>query len=57
MYAHIRKVTDLPQQFLRELETFFVNYHKLEGKRYKLLACKGNAEAMKMIKQAEKAAR
>ncbi len=57
MYAHIRKVGDLPKHFLRELETFFVNCHTLEGKRYELLACKGTAEAMRLIKQAEKAAR
>ncbi len=57
MYAHIRKVTDLPRQFLRELETFFVNYHNLEGKRYELIGCKGKDEAMRLIGQAEKAAR
>jgi inorganic pyrophosphatase len=52
MYAHIRKITDLPRQFLRELETFFVNYHELEGKQYKLLGCKGQDVAMRLIKQA-----
>ncbi len=57
MYANIRKVTDLPKPFLRELEMFFVNYHKLEGKRYELLACKGKAEAMRLIQQAERATR
>jgi len=56
MYANIRKVTDLPKNFLQELETFFVNYHELEGKRYKLLACKGRAAATRLIKQAQKAA-
>lgn len=55
LYAHIKKVTDLPKQFLRELETFFVNYHKLEGKEYKLLACKGAGEALTLVQQARKA--
>jgi inorganic pyrophosphatase len=56
MYANIRKLNDLPEQFVHELEGFFVNYHKLEGKEYKLLGCKGIAEAETLIKKAQKAA-
>ncbi|MGI8773145.1 MAG: inorganic diphosphatase [Acidobacteriaceae bacterium] len=56
MYVNIKKIKDLPAQFLRELEDFFVNYHKLEGKEYKLLGCKGSKEAMRLIKEAQKAA-
>ena len=56
MYRNINKLKDLPEQFLRELENFFVNYHKLEGKQYKLLGCKGVKTALRLIKQAKKAA-
>jgi inorganic pyrophosphatase len=56
IYAMVRKLSDLPQQFLRELEDFFVNYHQLQGKEYKLLGCKGIAEAETLIKKAKKAA-
>jgi inorganic pyrophosphatase len=56
MYANIRKLKDLPDQFLRELQEFFVNYHRLEGKEYKLLGCKGSDAAMTLIKKAQKAA-
>jgi inorganic pyrophosphatase len=56
MYANIKKLEDLPRQFVRELESFFVNYHQLEGKQYKLLGCKDADEAMRLIKQAQKAA-
>src|SRR6201986_2765551 len=38
-YANIKKLEDLPRHFVKELEDFFVNYHQLEGKRYKLLGC------------------
>jgi len=34
MYTSIRRLKDLPTQFLHELEDFFVNYHDLEGKKY-----------------------
>src|ERR1700674_105598 len=56
MYANIRKLKDLPKQFVKELEDFFVNYHQLEGKKYKLLGCKDTPEALRLIKQAQKAA-
>jgi inorganic pyrophosphatase len=56
MYANIRKLKDLPGKFLRELEDFFVNYHNLEGKQYKLLGCKSTQVALRMIEQARKAA-
>ena len=57
MYANIRRLKDLPDKFLHELQDFFVNYHNLEGKKYKLLGCRGAEAAMSLIKEAQKAAR
>jgi inorganic pyrophosphatase len=56
MYANIRKLKDLPQQSLQELQEFFVNYHRLQGKQYKLLGCRGIDAAMSLIRKAQKAA-
>src|ERR1700684_2794972 len=56
MYANIRKLKDLPAKWLTELQDFFVNYHNLEGKKYKLLGCKGEDAALRLIKKAQKAA-
>ena len=33
----------------------FVNYHNLEGKKYRLLACKGKDTACRLIKEAKRA--
>jgi inorganic pyrophosphatase len=55
-YADIKKIDDLPGQFLHELEQFFVNYHKQEGKEYRLLGCKGASAARKLIDVARRAA-
>jgi inorganic pyrophosphatase len=52
----VKEIEDLPGRFLRELQDFFVNYHKLEGKKYKLLGCKGAQAAMGLIQKAMKAA-
>jgi inorganic pyrophosphatase len=54
-YANIRKLNDLPGKWVQELEDFFVNYHSLEGKKYRLLGCKGADAALRLIKQAQKA--
>src|SRR5246127_1142876 len=56
LYANIRRPQDLPKQILRELEDFFVNYHRLEGKEYKLLGCKERSTAFRMIQKAQNAA-
>jgi len=55
MYANIKKLKDLPKKTIRELQDFFVNYHRLEGKEYKLLGYKGKSAAMTLIKKAQKA--
>jgi inorganic pyrophosphatase len=56
MYAGLNKLKDLPDQALRELEEFFVNYHRLQGKEYKLLACRGPKRALELIDEARKKA-
>jgi inorganic pyrophosphatase len=56
MYANIRKLQDLPSKWVTELQDFFVNYHSLEGKKHRLLGCKGAEAALRLIKSAQKAA-
>lgn len=56
MYANLRQLKDLPGKWLKELEDFFVNYHSLEGKKYRLLGCKGAEAAFRLIEKARKAA-
>lgn len=56
LYANIKRWQDLPKTFMKELEEFFVNYHRLQGKRYRLLGCKDNVEAEHLIRQARRAA-
>jgi inorganic pyrophosphatase len=55
-YQNVRKLSDLPPHFLRELEDFFVNYHSLEGKKYTLLGCRDAGEARRLIRKAQWAA-
>lgn len=49
-WADIKTVSDLGKQFVRELEEFFVDYHKLSGEQYRVLALRGPAQARKLVK-------
>ena len=55
-YKDWKKLKDLPDQFITELEAFFVNYHGLEGKKYKLLGCKEAKTALDLVKKSQRAA-
>ena len=56
MYANIRTLKDLPAKWVDEVQDFFVNYHGLEGKKYKILGRRGHEVARRLIKDAQKAA-
>jgi inorganic pyrophosphatase len=43
-WADIKSIRDLGKRFVRELEEFFVDYHKLSGEQYRVLALKGRAQ-------------
>ena len=49
-WADIKTIDDLGKEFEKELEEFFVNYHKLSGKEYRVLGVKGPAQALKLVK-------
>jgi inorganic pyrophosphatase len=56
MYANVRKLKVLPGKWLKEVQDFFVNYHGLEGTKYKVLGCRGQEVAFRLIKEAQEAA-
>lgn len=49
-WADIKTIDDLGKQFCRELEEFFVNYHKLSGEQYRVLGTKGPGQARRLVK-------
>lgn len=49
-WEDVKTIDDLGKQFAFELEEFFVNYHKLTGKQYRILGLKGPNQARKLVK-------
>lgn len=56
-YANVEHIDQLGKSFIRELEKFFVNYHQLSGKQYKILNVRGPGEARRRIAKGQKAHR
>ena len=49
-WADVKTIDDLGKKFCRELEEFFVNYHKLSGQEYRILGVKGPDQDLKLVK-------
>jgi inorganic pyrophosphatase len=49
IFQNIRKMEDLPGEITDQLEEFFVDYNKLEGKKFKALDKVGPREARHSI--------
>jgi inorganic pyrophosphatase len=54
-WEHVTHIDDLGKQFVRELEEFFVNYHDLSGKEYRILDVRGPGTARKCVEGSMKA--
>lgn len=53
-WADIKTLDDLGKHFLKELEEFFVEYHRLSDREYRVLDVKGPGRATKLVKASMK---
>jgi inorganic pyrophosphatase len=53
-WAAIKHIRDLGDEFCRELEEFFINYHDLSDEKFRVIAVKGPNAARKLIKSGMK---
>ena len=53
-WADIKTVDELGNEFSKELEAFFVNYHKLTGKKYRVIGLKGPKAAVDLMKSSQR---
>jgi inorganic pyrophosphatase len=50
-FSDISHIREVGKKFVRELEEFFVNYHALSGKKYRVLDVKGPTKANRLIEE------
>jgi inorganic pyrophosphatase len=53
-WADIKTLDDLGKHFLKELEEFFIEYHRLSNRQYRVLDVKGPGQARKLVKASRK---
>ena len=53
-WADIKQIRDLGDEFCRELEEFFIDYHDLSDEKFRVIAVKGPNAARKLIKSGMK---
>jgi inorganic pyrophosphatase len=56
-WGDVQHIDDMGKKFIKEIEQFFVNFHKLKGRKYRILDVKGPNQAMNAIRQGMKAAK
>lgn len=54
IFQKVREIKDLPKQIIDELEAFFTEYNKLEGKQFNALKKMDAKEAQELISRQEK---
>jgi len=54
IFQNVKELKDLPKQITDELEEFFVDYNKMEGKKFRALDKIGHKEALDLISRKKK---
>ena len=49
IYAGARSLADLPSQLIHEVGEFFVNYHRLQGRQFRVLGTNDAQHALKLL--------
>lgn len=56
LYGEVREADELPQRWTEEMQAFFEQYHRLEGKPYRVRRVRDAAGADELLRQAREAA-
>jgi inorganic pyrophosphatase len=54
-HQKIKNIKELDRTILDQIQSFFLSYTKIQGKKFKIKGCSGPAEAMKLLVQSMKA--
>jgi len=51
IFENVQSIEDLPAEIIKQLEQFFIDYNKMEGKEFKVLDKLDAHDAKKMIQK------
>jgi len=49
LFAEVRKLVDLPDAVIRQIEQFFISYNEQEGKKFEIKGCHGRKRAEQVL--------
>ena len=55
-FASLKSLKGMDPHLLKELEHFFVSYNEMRGKKFELIAHRGPARAMKLLRDSVRVA-
>lgn len=53
-HQHIKSISDVNQEILKQVEEFFITYNKSRGKKFKVLGLHGPRRALKLLETGSK---
>jgi inorganic pyrophosphatase len=56
-YSDLEDISDVSKTLIRDLEEFFVNYHRTRGSKFKVLGTRGPKQAYRLLEKAIKRAK
>lgn len=51
LFAKVASMDDLGPEFLPQLKSFWINYNKLRGRKFKVLSTRGGPEAARLVRK------
>jgi inorganic pyrophosphatase len=51
LYSRVNAIRDLPQELIQQIGKFFVSYHRLRGRRFRVLGTQGPDVAHRLLEQ------
>ena len=53
LYKSFNSLCDLPDQYMHQIEDFFISYHQRQGKKFKIIDTKGPKPAHEIVVKAQ----
>jgi len=54
-FDKLESLCELPDEHMKQINDFFINYHRVQGKKFKILNIRGPKQAQKMVDEGAKA--
>ena len=54
LFSDVHRLSDLPKNVIDQIERFFISYNQQDGKKFKVVGCRGPGSAKRYVKTAQR---